>query len=721
MKILRSRTKRAQRQSRIPFRLNFLLFIVFILFVALIAQLGYLQILYGSKFEGEVEKTDKTTITSSVPRGMIYDEKGRVLVGNKANNAISYTKSVDALSSDIYKTANRLSQWVSVDTGNLTRRDKADYYLANAKNLKKVEASLPKSKTHKANGDAIDSDALYKLELAAVKSSNLHLTSQQKSAAAMYKIMSGAYQLSTVYVKNSDMSEKEVAEVSEHLSELPGINVTNDWSRSYPNGSSVASIIGDVSSEKTGLPSDKINEYLAQGYSRNDRVGTSYLEQQYESTLRGTKAQTQVTLNADNKIVGSKKTYSGQKGDNLVLTINSAFQKKVDSALQSGFSSAKSGGATQYSSGAYAMALNPKTGAILAMSGLKYNPKTGKTTSDALGIINRDFVMGSVVKGATVLGGMMDGVITPSNNTITDSPIYFSGGLVKKAVYSAGTYNSLDAAQALEVSSNIYMMRLAMKEGKAKYQANSYFHMNKSIFAKERGYFNQFGLGIKTGIDLPGESAGYEGTTSDVVKSLDLAYGNYDAYTTLQLGQYISTIANNGLRMKPYLVQSIRKSNADGSLGSVVSETQPTVLNRVGATQSEINVVKQGMYNVTHGSMSWGTAHELKSFTPAIAGKTGTAQTFYYDPDNPNNTNPPETLTSSFVGYAPANNPKVAVVVVFPNISTSADEAHYNTNVAQNIFKAYFQTIGEKTSSSSSSSTTKSTTTSSSSTTTTTN
>jgi cell division protein FtsI/penicillin-binding protein 2 len=689
--------------------------------VALIAQLGYLQILYGSKFEGEVEKTDKTTITSSVPRGMIYDEKGRVLVGNKANNAISYTKSVDALSSDIYKTANRLSQWVSVDTGNLTRRDKADYYLANAKNLKKVEASLPKSKTHKANGDAIDSDALYKLELAAVKSSNLHLTSQQKSAAAMYKIMSGAYQLSTVYVKNSDMSEKEVAEVSEHLSELPGINVTNDWSRSYPNGSSVASIIGDVSSEKTGLPSDKINEYLAQGYSRNDRVGTSYLEQQYESTLRGTKAQTQVTLNADNKIVGSKKTYSGQKGDNLVLTINSAFQKKVDSALQSGFSSAKSGGATQYSSGAYAMALNPKTGAILAMSGLKYNPKTGKTTSDALGIINRDFVMGSVVKGATVLGGMMDGVITPSNNTITDSPIYFSGGLVKKAVYSAGTYNSLDAAQALEVSSNIYMMRLAMKEGNAKYQANSYFHMNKSIFAKERGYFNQFGLGIKTGIDLPGESAGYEGTTSDVVKSLDLAYGNYDAYTTLQLGQYISTIANNGLRMKPYLVQSIRKSNADGSLGSVVSETQPTVLNRVGATQSEINVVKQGMYNVTHGSMSWGTAHELKSFTPAIAGKTGTAQTFYYDPDNPNNTNPPETLTSSFVGYAPANNPKVAVVVVFPNISTSADEAHYNTNVAQNIFKAYFQTIGEKTSSSSSSSTTKSTTTSSSSTTTTTN
>ncbi|MFD0896199.1 peptidoglycan D,D-transpeptidase FtsI family protein [Loigolactobacillus binensis] len=714
MKFLRKKSNRpAKNQSSIPFRLNFLLFIVFILFAALIAQLGYLQILYGSKFEAEVEKTDKTTVSSTVPRGMIYDSNGRVMVGNKANNAISYTKDANVLSTDIYKIANRLAGYISVDVNQLTHRDKVDFYLANAQNLKRVYNSLPHSQKVDANGDSVGEKVLYKREMAAVKASDLKFTKKQRQAAQIFKTMSGAYQLSTVYVKNSGVSEAEVAKVSEHLTELPGVNIASDWERSYPNGDSMRSIFGSVSSEKSGLPSDKLDEYLTQGYSRNDRVGTSYLEEQYEDVLKGTKAKTQVTMNASNKVTSSKKLYSGKQGGNLVLTINSKYQKQVEATLKSVFSSAKSAGMTQYSNGAYAVAMNPKTGAVLAMAGLGYNPKTGKTSDDALGVINQTFTMGSVVKGATVLGGMMDGVITPTNNTLSDTPLYFSGGLVKKAVYSAGTYTSLDAQQALEVSSNIYMMRLAMKEGNAKYEANQYFSVNKSIFAKERGYFNQFGLGVKTGIDLPGEVSGYTGPTTDVVKSLDLAYGNFDQYTVMQLGQYVSTIANNGYRMKPYLVQSIRSTNSkDGSLGSTESTTTPTVLNKIGATQAEINVVKEGFYNVTHGSMAWGTAHSLKNFTPAIAGKTGTAQTFYYDSSNPNNANPPETLTSSFVGYAPASNPTIAVAVVFPNISTNADSSHYNTQVAQEMFSNYFKDNGVKTSSGTSTTTTSTTTTS---------
>ncbi|MFC6170617.1 peptidoglycan D,D-transpeptidase FtsI family protein [Loigolactobacillus jiayinensis] len=707
MKFLRKKSNRpAKNQSSIPFRLNFLLFIVFILFAALIAQLGYLQILYGSKFEAEVEKTDKTTVTTTVPRGMIYDSNGRVMVGNKANNAISYTKDANVLSTDIYKIANRLTGYISVKVGTLSHRDKVDYYLANAANLKKIYNNLPHSQKVDANGDSVDEKVLYKREMAAVPASDLKFSSKQKQAAQIFKTMSGAYQLSTIYIKNSDVTEKEVAEISEHLTELPGVNIASDWERSYPNGDSMKSIFGGVSSESSGLPSDELNKYLTEGYSRNDRVGTSYLEEQYENILKGTKAETQVTTDANNKVTSSKKLYSGKKGGNLVLTVNSTYQKQVEASLKSVFNTAKSAGMTQYSNGAYAVAMNPKTGAILAMAGLGYDPKTEKTTDDALGVINQTFTMGSVVKGATVLGGMMDGVITPTDNTLSDTPLYFSGGLVKKAVYSAGTYSSLNAQQALEVSSNIYMMRLAMKEGTAKYTANQYFSMNKSIFAKERGYFNQFGLGLKTGVDLPGEVSGYTGPTTDVVKALDLAYGNFDQYTVMQLGQYVSTIANNGYRMKPYMVQAIRNTNSDGTLGSIESTTTPTVLNKIGATQDEINVVKEGFYNVTHGSMAWGTAHSLKSFTPAIAGKTGTAQTFYYDSSNPNNANPPETLTSSFVGYAPASDPTIAVAVVFPNISTNADSAHYNTEVAEQMFTNYFKDTGVTTSTGTTSTTT---------------
>ena len=106
--------------------------------------------------------------------------------------------------------------------------------------------------------------------------------------------------------------------------------------------------------------------------------------------------------------------------------------------------------------------MNPQTGALLAVAGINRNTNTGKTTDNALGVINQSFVMGSVVKGATVGGGLINKVITPENNTLPDTAIYLPGSPVKKSVYPVGTFSSLDAETALEVSSNIYMMHLAM-------------------------------------------------------------------------------------------------------------------------------------------------------------------------------------------------------------------------------------------------------------------
>lgn len=118
--------------------------------------------------------------------------------------------------------------------------------------------------------------------------------------------------------------------------------------------------------------------------------------------------------------------------------------------------------------------------------------------------------MGSVVKPAMVLGALEDGVITTSNSSLPDVPIYLKGTPVKKSWYNIGAYSSLTADHALEISSNIYMMRLAMREGNAKYEANSYLTMDNDIFSKMRRHFGEFGLGIKTGIDLPGEVTGLE-------------------------------------------------------------------------------------------------------------------------------------------------------------------------------------------------------------------
>ncbi|AUI71447.1 penicillin-binding protein 2 [Companilactobacillus alimentarius] len=696
--IIKKRTG-GQAKSTIPFRLNLLFFIVFVLFALLVGQLAYLQIVYGGKFQAEVDRTDKTVMTGSVPRGMIYDSEGRLLVGNSTENAITYTKSGSVKSSDIYQIVNRLTKYLTVEKTNLSSRDKADYILSAPGKSSKVVKQMPKSYRVNSNGEALSTTKIYANEVKYVEKQGIHLSDKDLQRATLFKKMSSAYSLSTVFLKDKGLTSREIAQVSEHLTELPGVSIGSNWDREYPQGKSIESIIGGVSTEQQGIPDDELNSMLASGYSRNDRVGTSYLEKSYESILSGTKSKREVQVGSNNQIKKSSVVYGGQKGGNLNLTINSKFQKQVQSALKEQFSAAKSAGITQYSDGAYVVAMNPKTGAILAMAGIHNNPQTGKTSEDALGVINRTFVMGSAVKGATVLGAMMDGVITPTNNTLADNPIYLPGTSVKKSVYPVGTFSSLSAIQALQVSSNEYMMALAMKEANAKYTPHSYIKMDSDIFSKLRGYFNQFGLGVKTGIDISGETTGIEGSTTNssgqlkTGSALDLSYGNYDAYTLIEMAQYISTIANGGYRMKPYIVQSIQKTKDDGTKGALTSVTKPSVLNKVGFTNDELDVVRKGMYAAVHGSGYWTTATRLASLEPKVAAKTGTAQSFYYNPDNPSS-DPPETVTNSLVTFGPYDDPNIAMAIVFPNLTS--EKGSYPQLLAKQIYTDYYKLTGQK-------------------------
>lgn len=695
------RSKTKSKKSPLRFRLNLLLFIAFLLLAILVAQLGYLQIVYGDKFEAEIESTDKTVVSGNVPRGMIYDSQGRTLVGNQAENAITYTKSISVSSGEMLVTAQKLTNYLTVPDSKLQKQDVADYYLANSDHYKAILKKLPRAQRYTATGDNLPESKLYhNASKYVIDQMKLDLTAKQKQVAIIYSKMASAFQLSTVYLKDDQVTQTEIAEIGEHLSELPGVGVGTNWTRSYPNGNTISSILGNVTTEKQGLPADTLKEMLATGYSRNDRVGNSYLEKQYESILRGTKSQKQVTVNNNNQVLKEVTEYAGTKGSNLNLTIDSNYQTKVEQALQSNFMAAKRAGATGYSDGAYAVAINPKTGAILAMAGLQNNPKTGKITDDALGVINRTFVMGSVVKPATVLGALMSGVITPNNTTLPDDAIYLPGTPIKKSWYPAGTFSTMTAQRALEISSNTYMMHLALLEGHATYRPKSYIKMDNDIFSKMRGNFEQFGLGYKTGIDLPGEVNGFLGSTTneyDQVKygsALDLSFGNYDAYTMIQVAQYVSTVANGGYRMEPYLVNSIQKTTESGKKGDVIYQHQPVVLNQVAFTSAQLNVVKTGMYNAVNGTDSYGTAHALKGLDPKVAGKTGTAQSFYYDQDNSNNPNPPETTSHSFIGYAPADNPKIAIAVMFPNF-TKSSASTYTMNLAKQMFTDYFKIEGK--------------------------
>lgn len=660
-------------QSVIPSRLNFLLWVVALLLLALVARLFYLQVLNGSSFKAEVKSSDTTVQTNNVQRGMIYDSSGKVLVGNQVHQAITYTKGADVTSADLYKIANRLGNYVNVGTKTkLTQRQAEDYYLADSDNLKAIVKKLHLSSQVTSNGQ-------YNKALAYL---NKHpevykLTKLQQNKARIYAAMSGAYSLSTTYIKSTGVTAKELAEVGEHLNEMPGVKIGKAWTRNYPQGKDIQNLTGTLSS---GLPSDELNSMLAQGYSRNDDVGQSYLEKLYQSTLAGSKSQTEVMTTGNT--TKEKVKYAGKKGDNLVLTINSKFQKQVQSILEKNYSSA----GIAYSTGVYAVVMNPNTGEIYAMAGIDRDPTTGKQTTDEIGAINHPITMGSVVKGAMIMGGFMSGVITPSNNTLTDMPIKLAGTSAKTSWFNkTGSANiALNAATALEVSSNSYMMQLAMKEGGMKYVSGGAIDLDPSIFTKLRYYFKMFGLGVKTGIDLPGESSGYEGPSkqSNIGSALDLSYGNYDGYTTIQLAQYMSTIANGGYRMRPYIVKQVRGTNKDGSLGAIEYTTKPEVLGTIPATAAEWKIVKEGLYDVVHGSSAYITGKKLASDTPSISGKTGTAETFYK-----NNS----TVTLSFAGYAPSDNPQVVVALAIPGASNS--DGGTNLTMASQIFKAFWKDV----------------------------
>ena len=660
-------------QSVIPSRLNFLLWVVALLLLALVARLFYLQVLNGSSFKAEVKSSDTTVQTNNVQRGMIYDSSGKVLVGNQVHQAITYTKGADVTSVDLHNIANRLGNYVNVGTKTkLTQRQAEDYYLADSDNLKAIVKKLHLSSQVTSNGQ-------YNKALAYL---NKHpevykLTKLQQNKARIYAAMSGAYSLSTTYIKSTGVTAKELAEVGEHLSEMPGVKIGKAWTRNYPQGKDIQTLTGTLSS---GLPSDELNSMLAQGYSRNDDVGQSYLEKLYQSTLAGSKSQTEVMTTGNT--TKEKVKYAGKKGDILVLTINSKFQKQVQSILEKNYSSA----GIAYSTGVYAVVMNPNTGEIYAMAGIDRDPTTGKQTTDEIGAINHPITMGSVVKGAMIMGGFMSGVITPSNNTLTDMPIKLAGTSAKTSWFNkTGSANiALNAATALEVSSNSYMMQLAMKEGGMKYVSGGAIDLDPSIFTKLRYYFKMFGLGVKTGIDLPGESSGYEGPSkqSNIGSALDLSYGNYDGYTTIQLAQYMSTIANGGYRMRPYIVKQVRGTNKDGSLGAIEYTTKPEVLGTIPATAAEWKIVKEGLYDVVHGSSTYITGKKLASDTPSISGKTGTAETFYK-----NNS----TVTLSFAGYAPSDNPQVVVALAIPGASNSDGGA--NLTMASQIFKAFWKDV----------------------------
>ena len=661
----------------IPIRLNLLFSIVILLFMTIIGRLLYMQVLNKDFYEKKLASASQTKVTTSSARGEIYDASGKPLVENTLKQVVSFTRSNKMTATDLKEIAKKLLTYVSITSPNLTERQLADYYLADPEIYKKTVEALPSEKRLDSDGNRLSESELYNNAVDSVQTSQLNYTEDEKKEIYLFSQLNAVENFATGTIATDPLNDSQVAVIASISKEMPGISISTSWERKVLE-TSLSSIIGSVSSEKAGLPAEEADAYLKKGYSLNDRVGTSYLEKQYEETLQGKRSVKEIHLDKYGNMESVDTIEEGSKGNNIKLTIDLAFQDSVDALLKSYFNSELGNGGAKYSEGVYAVALNPKTGAVLSMSGIKQDLKTGELTPDSLGTVTNVFIPGSVVKVATISSGWENGVLS-GNQTLTDQPIVFQGSAPIYSWYKLA-YGSfpITAVEALEYSSNAYMVQTALGIMGQTYQPNMFVGTSnlETAMGKLRATFGEYGLGAATGIDLPDESTGFVPKEYSFANYITNAFGQFDNYTPMQLAQYVATIANNGVRLAPHIVEGIYDNNDKGGLGELIQAIDTKEINKVNISESDMAILHQGFYQVSHGTSPLTTGRAFSDgATVSISGKTGTGESYVAGGQEANNTNA--------VAYAPTENPQIAVAVVFP----------HNTNLTKNVGPAIARDI----------------------------
>lgn len=641
--------------------------IVVFLFSVLIARLVDMQLINKDFYVQKLETASQKVVSRSSVRGQIYDAKGLPLVENKLSQVVSFTRSNKITAKGIRDIAEKLVAWVSLPEDiRVSERDKADYYLADTDIYEKVVAELPREKRFGIDGNRLSEGTIYANAVESLDPKDLQLTEAEEKVVYLFTQMNKAGFFETVRLATQPLNAEQIALIASHEQDMPGVTTVTNWDRLVKD-TSLSSIIGTVTTEQVGLPAEDAEDYLAKGYYLNDRVGTAYLEKQYEGVLQGQRELKEVKLNRNGNVESIDTIQEGQKGNNIKLTIDLAFQDGVNAILKKYFESELSTGSALYSDGVYAVALEPTTGAVLAMSGYKHEKGTSSITEDALGTITSVFTPGSIVKGATISSGWENGIIS-GNQVLLDEPIYFAGSAPITSWY--GAYGSnIDATQALEYSSNAYMVKIALGLLGQTYSANMYLNDGETLtnaMTKLRSTFAEYGLGASTGIDLPLESTGYIPQEFSSANLITNSFGQFDNYTPMQMAQYVATIANNGTRVAPHLVEGIYGNSAEGGLGELIEKKTSTELNKVAISEQELAILQQGFYQVANGSGSFNTGHQISNGAAvSISAKTGTAETFTTD----RNGQVISAVNTNIVAYAPSANPKIAVAVVLPNLT----------------------------------------------------
>ena len=305
-------------------------------------------------------------------------------------------------------------------------------------------------------------------------------TDEDIEVLAIYREMMSGYAYSPQIVKSGNVTDAEFAIVSEQLGELPGVNTTTDWERVRK---SYNTILGTTTSSTEGIPKSSENYFLWRDYSRNDRVGRSFIEQYYEDLLKGQKTIVKNIKDRSGRVVETKTVKEGEPGKDLILTIDSELERAIEKILSEKLLEVKAGPNSQGLEKAFVVMMNPKNGEVLSLVGkqLVTNKETGvrEVRDYAFGTFTDAYVPGSTAKMATLLTGYQEGAARVGETKI-DEMLELQGSANKSSLFNQ-TFRQIPMTdiEAIGRSSNVYMFKTAIAIGNGTYRRGGKLSINK--------------------------------------------------------------------------------------------------------------------------------------------------------------------------------------------------------------------------------------------------
>lgn len=638
-------------------------FYIYIIFLSLIFSLFIFRVsdLAYANHEKYLDKYSAITNIyvkgGSAPRGRILDINGKILVDNIGINTIVYHKTNYITLETELEVAEKLAQLTNYEYNYDNSKLKKFYLLKNSKECDNLITSEEKKLYSERK---LTKKEIEELKLNRITSDMLNsLTNLEKYSSYFYYLMQEGYIYDNkTLLKNID--DELYAKIIE--SNLTGIFGEIEWQRDYKFGNTLKTIFGEISNS---LPKEKEN-LLNNGYSYQDKVGISGLEEYYEEYLKGEKALYKLENN------NLKLIKNAERGSDLVLEIDIDLQLKIEEIMKKQITEAKKMPNTEFYRESFVLISDPKTGAIRTIAGIR-RLDNGDFQDVSINVIKNAYTVGSAVKAASLTVGYQNNLIDIGTK-YNDSCVKLANLPAKCSYKRLGL---LDDKSALAMSSNYYQFMIALKLSGNKYSYNMKAQVSEKDFEVYRNTFKTFGLGSKTEIDLPGELEGLKGNQVAIDLLLNLAIGQYDLYTPVGLLQYINTIASDGTRLKLNIMHSIKNED------KVIYENKIAELNKIDLEEKYLKRIQESLREV----IKTGTAYWYASPDSEAAGKTGTSES-WIDSDFDGKIDS-FVLSHTFLMYAPFENPKYSMVVISPNISNLNGKTKYrvqvNRLIARNI------------------------------------